>query len=241
MTERIAIIAAMPGELMPFVRGWHHERRDRVDVWTRKHEGSEWIAACAGAGQDAARRALAAAEQDGRADQIISVGWVGALAEDCRPASVHRVSRIVDAGTGEQYGAEAPGCDCILVTAARVVDEAEKRRLGRTYSALIVDMEAAALARLAEARGVPFVCIKGVSDELTARLPDLNRFLAADGRLQLAKFILFAALRPWYWPALLRMGENSRKAALGIAQSLHELLDGRSHPRKRNGYPNLNV
>lgn len=236
---RIAIIAAMPGELMPLVRGWHHETRNRVDVWTRKHEDSEWIAACAGAGQDAARRALAEAERDGRADQIISVGWVGALAEDCHPATVHRVSRIIDARTGEQYGAHAPGRDCILVTAPQVVNEAGKRRLASTYSALVVDMEAAALARLAEARGVSFVCIKGVSDELTARLPDLNRFLAADGRFRLTRFILFAALRPWYWPALLRMGENSRKAAQGIAKSLHELLDARGHIRKPNGYPNL--
>lgn len=236
---RTAIIAAMPGELMPFVRGWHHETRNRVDVWTRKHDDNEWIAACAGAGQDAARRALAEAERDGRADQIISVGWAGALAQDCRSTSVHRVSRIIDSRTGEQYAADAPDSDCILVTAPRVVEEAEKRRLARTYSALVVDMEAAALARLAEARGVPFVCIKGVSDELTARLPDLNRFLASDGRFQLPKFILFAAVRPWYWPALLRMGENSRKAALGIAKSLHELLDARGSTRKKNGYPNF--
>lgn len=239
MSERVAIIAAMPGELMPLVRGWHHETRNRIDVWTHKHEEGEWVAACAGAGQDAARRALAEVEKDGPADHIISVGWAGALAEDCRPASVHRVSRVIDVRTGERYHADAPGCDCILVTTPQVVDETEKRRLAASYSALVVDMEAAALARLAEARGVPFVCIKGVSDELTARLPDLNRFIAPDGRFRLTAFVLFAALRPWYWPALLRMGENSKKAAQGIAQSLHDLLDARGHIRNRNGYTNL--
>jgi adenosylhomocysteine nucleosidase len=36
--------------------------------------------------------------------------------------------------------------------------------------------------------------------------------------------VVFAILHPWYWPALLRMGENSTKAAQSIAESLHEFL-----------------
>ena len=236
---RIAIIAAMPGELMPMVRGWHHEARNRVDLWTRKHDGWEWVAACAGAGQNAAARALAEVEKDGPVARIVSVGWVGALAEDCRPGSVHLVSHVIDARTGERYRAEAAEADCILVTNATVANETEKRRLAAAYSASLVDMEAAAMARLAELRGIPFVCIKGVSDELTARLPDLNRFLAADGRFRLARLILFAVLRPWYWPALIRMGENSKKAAQGIAQSLHNFLDAQGHIRKTNGHPDI--
>jgi hypothetical protein len=34
------------------------------------------------------------------------------------------------------------------------------------------------------------------------------------------------------------MGENSKKAARGIADSLLELLDKDGEIRKRNGYPN---
>jgi hypothetical protein len=30
---RVAIIAAMPAELKPLVRGWRHERRNGVDLW----------------------------------------------------------------------------------------------------------------------------------------------------------------------------------------------------------------
>ena len=81
-------------------------------------------------------------------------------------------------------------------------------------------MEAAAIARLAAMRGIPFYCIKGISDGYSDHLPDFNRFISPDGQFQLARFVLFALLRPWYWPALIRMGENSRKAARSIAQSL---------------------
>ena len=79
---RVAIIAAMPGELKPLVRGWKHERRNGVDIWRWKFDDSEWIAACAGAGIDAATRAFAEVERDKVFEQVISVGWAGALTEE---------------------------------------------------------------------------------------------------------------------------------------------------------------
>jgi nucleoside phosphorylase len=112
-----------------------------------------------------------------------------------------------------------------LVTCARVADAAEKQRLAATYSAAMADMEAAAVARLAQMRGIPFYCVKGISDGYSDHLPDFNRFISADGRFQLARFVIFAVLRPWHWPALIRMGENSKKAARDISESLLDLLD----------------
>ena len=50
---RVAIIAAMPGELKPFVRGWPHSTRGTIRFWAQRTEEEEWIAACAGAGLDA--------------------------------------------------------------------------------------------------------------------------------------------------------------------------------------------
>jgi len=52
---RVAIIAAMAGELKPLVRGWQHESCNGVDLWRwrfldEKGDPCEWIAACAGAG-----------------------------------------------------------------------------------------------------------------------------------------------------------------------------------------------
>ena len=85
-------------------------------------------------------------------------------------------------------------------------------------------MEAAAVARLAQMRGIPFYAIKGVSDPLDARLPDFNPFISPDGRFLTASFALHALLRPVYWPALIRMGQNSKKASRGIAESLADFL-----------------
>jgi adenosylhomocysteine nucleosidase len=63
-----------------------------------------------------------------------------------------------------------------------------------------------------------------VSDGYTDRLPDFNRFIDKNGRFQLARFVGFTLLRPASWPALIRMGENSKKAAQQLAVSVQELL-----------------
>jgi adenosylhomocysteine nucleosidase len=118
-----------------------------------------------------------------------------------------------------------------------VADAAEKQRLAATYRAGLVDMEAAALARLAAMRGVSFHCIKGVSDGLDDKLPDFNRFLTREGQFRMASFVLFALFHPGYWSVLRQMGENSRKASQSMAERVLELLDPEGTTRKRNGYP----
>jgi adenosylhomocysteine nucleosidase len=222
---RVAIIAAMPGELKPLVRGWEHKRSNGVDLWRRHFDEGEWIAACAGAGVDQAARAFAEVEKLGLVDKVISTGWAGALREELVPGEAYDVSTVIDARTGERFVTAGPPNDCWLVTSSRVADAEEKQRLAVTYSAALVDMEAAGVARLAQMRKIPFYCIKGISDGYSDQLPDFNRFISPGGQFKLARFMVYALLHPWYWPALIRMGENSRKAARNIAQSLFDFLD----------------
>jgi adenosylhomocysteine nucleosidase len=235
---RVAIIAAMPDELKLLTRGWRHSRSNGVDLWRRSFDGGEWIAACAGADVDRAARAFAEVEKLGPIDEVISTGWAGALREELLPGQAYDVSTIIDARTGERFVTAGPRNDCWLVTSPKVADTAEKQRLASTYEAALVDMEATAIARLARMRGIPFYCIKGISDGYSDKLPDFNRFISTNGQFRLARFVFFALLRPWHWPSLIRMGENSRKAARAIAASLLDLLDERGHLDKLNGNPN---
>jgi adenosylhomocysteine nucleosidase len=243
---RTAIVAAMPGELKPLTRGWRHEKRNRVDLWRWRYDVGEWVAACAGAGQNAATRALAEIEKDGPVASVLSVGWVGALSEVYRPGEACRVAGVIDTLTGERFRIPqfAPGGskaqpEIWLATSPKVADAAEKQRLAATYRAGLVDMEAAAMARLAGMRGISFQCIKGVSDGLDDRLPDFNRFLTREGQFRMASFALFALFHPGYWSALKQMGENSKKASQSIAESVLDLLDPQGNIRKQNGYPDL--
>jgi adenosylhomocysteine nucleosidase len=223
---RTAIIAAMPGELKQLVLGWRHERQDGVELWKHRDDNL-YVAACAGTGQAAATRAFAAVERDAPVDLLFSFGWAGALRADLRAGTAYNAAGVIDARTGERFRCEAGAGDEWLVTSPIVADATEKRRLAATYRAGLVDMEAAAMARLAQMRGIPFYCIKGVSDTLEARLPDFNRFIGDDGGFQLGRFVLFASLRPKYWSELIRMGENSRKASEQMAKTFREFLEGR--------------
>jgi len=203
---------------------------------------------------DAATRAFAEIERYGPIHGLISTGWAGALNEEFVPGRAYVVSGVVDARTGERF--PAAGCEegpqaaeslpvtgPWLVTSPRVADQAEKRRLEAAYGAGLavglVDMEAAGVARLAKMRGIPFYCVKGISDGYNDQLPDFNRFISANGQFQLGRFMVSRILRPWQWPALMRMGENSREAARSIAESLLDVLDERGRLRRRNGHPNF--
>ena len=221
---RTAIIAALPSELKPIVQAWPHSARNDIHFWAQRNEEDEWIAACAGAGQSAATRAFAALEAGGPIDLVFSIGWAGALTPNLAPGSAHNVAGVIDTRTGERFPCDARSGDLWLVTTPKVANESEKLRLASTYNAALVDMEAAALARLALQRQIPFYAIKGISDGLHDKLPDFNRFITPQGHFQTARFALFAALRPIYWPSLIKMGENSKKASQNIAESLLAFL-----------------
>jgi adenosylhomocysteine nucleosidase len=224
--KRIAIIAAMPGELKPLIRGWPHKSRRGVDLWQQRQGESDWIAACAGVGVDAAKEAFSEIEKDGAIDSVFSIGWAGALREEFATGRAYRVSGIVEARTGDRFGVAGPSAECWLVTSDGVANQAEKQRFATTYGAGLVDMEAAGVARLAAMRGIPFCCIKGVSDGFSDRLPEFNQFISATGQFQSARFIIFALFQPWHWPSLMRLGKNSRTAAQGIKDALLEILEG---------------
>jgi adenosylhomocysteine nucleosidase len=221
---RTAIVAAMSGELKPLVRGWQHKSHNGIHTWAHRDDNL-YVAACAGTGQAAATRAFAEIEKDSPIDLVFSIGWAGALTPDLAPGTSHNVAGVIDVQTGERFRCDAGAGELWLATSPKVADEAEKRRLASTYNAALVDMEAAAIARLAQMRGIPFYAIKGISDPLNAKLPDFNRFLSAQGQFQLFRFGIFAAIRPWYWPSLARMGENSRRASQRITESLLNFLN----------------
>ena len=224
---RIAIIAALPGELKPLVKDWQRVSTDDSGTlkWLLSQGPDTWIATCAGMGGDAARRAYVSATADGTVDLLLSVGWAGSLHPEVGPGTVQVPTIVIDAQTGEQFSLTLGRRKWRLVTTARVADATEKARLAATYpGAVLVDMEAATVARLAAMHSVPFLCIKGVSDAAGATLPDLNPFINQKGQLELTRFLLHVAFRPRYWPSLLHLGKNSARAAEAMRDLITEFM-----------------
>jgi adenosylhomocysteine nucleosidase len=227
---KIGIIAAMPGELkalvrhvpkLPVVRG------SGIAMWEWERGELEVVAVCAGMGAAAARRAFTAAEYTGSLDEVLSIGWAGALTEAAKVGECYIPAEVIDAQTGERFELGSDGERC--VTTVHVADAAEKRRLAETYGAKLVDMEAATVARLAQMRGIPMRCFKAVSDGVDADLPDLNPYIDEMGKLRMAGFLGAVALRPQSWGALLQLGRNSSKAANALAEVVGAYLETMSN------------
>lgn len=238
-SEQGAIIAAMDAELAPLVKNWTRANAfGEVHQWQRmsslipmRFESMCWYAACDGIGRDAAIRAFAAVEKRGELCAAISIGWAGALSAAAVPGTVLPVSWVVDAQTGERFEL-ATTAGVGLVTAVRVAGVAEKARLAAAYpGAQLVDMEAATIARLAETRGIPAYCFKGVSDGFTDRLPDLNPFIGSRGQFHTVRFAASVALRPWYWQGLRRFGANSKKSAQELSEVVTKFLESQAYLR----------
>jgi adenosylhomocysteine nucleosidase len=169
----------------------------------------------------------------------ISLGWAGALVPDLHPGDVRALSAILDAQTGEQFRLTDGDRRLSVVTLTRVADGKEKERLHNAYpNAAMVDMEAAAIARLAQMRGIPVACIKGVSDGMTSKLPDLNPFIDAMGRLRMGAFLSSIAVRPVSWPLLAQLGRDSGKAARAMAELVLKFMEEKNVDRlNRTGVP----
>jgi len=76
-------------------------------------------------------------------------------------------------------------------------------------------MEAAALAERAESWGVPFYCVRIVTDTASEALPvDFNAYRDADGRFSRSRILLAALRRPGVLvPRLMQFNRRCRDAS----------------------------
>ncbi len=88
----------------------------------------------------------------------------------------------------------------MLVSFGSVASPEQKAKLRDSFRAQAVDMEAAAVARAAEVRGVGFAVVKVISDEFDFSFPSMERFVDSNGQFLEGRFAWFAVMRPWLWP-----------------------------------------
>ncbi|MDE3105944.1 MAG: nucleoside phosphorylase [Acidobacteriota bacterium] len=223
---RVAILAALPGELKPLVQGWLRlpSPTRGIRLWTHTQGKLELTAVCGGMGSTAAMRSFAAAEHAGAPDMVLTLGWVGGLSSELTPGTCYRPSEVIDVQTGERFALAGGSAGLRLVTTPYVAGAAEKSRLQASYAAGLVDMEAAAVARLAQMRGIPVFAFKAISDGAGVRLPDINLYVSPAGTLRMGPFLAHVLPRPQYWAGLAHMGRSSALAARQIARAVQQFL-----------------
>jgi adenosylhomocysteine nucleosidase len=166
---------------------------------------------------------------------ILSAGFAGALQESHAVGDILLATEIVD-HEGNGWPATWPDTlppgewrpplhrGRILTAANLIASPEEKRSLAKRHDAAGVDMESAAVAQYSSRRGIPFGCVRAISDAATTALsPQLLQLLAGG---QVAPLCVVSALvrRPWLARELMRLARDTRFAADQLAKALGELL-----------------
>ena len=221
---RFGIVAAMEREVGPFIRCAKTVQRECEGRVFRFYERGNTVLVCGGIGTEAARRATQAVIELYDAEIVQSVGYAGALTETLKVGDLITPSRVTDTRDGSSVQLEGRE---VLITSNQVASAEEKRSLAQAYSADAVDMEAAAVAKGAEARGVGFAVLKVISDGSHFEMPSMAPFINAEGQFQAHRFAIFALVRPWLWGKLLTLSRNSRVATQNLCEALEEQLASR--------------
>jgi adenosylhomocysteine nucleosidase len=220
MKECPAIIAALPREVKALVRGWQeHRLPGKITAYTNDFA----VVACAGMGADRATLAVQAALSLKPVTSILSAGLAGACDPALRVGDIVRAGVVIDARTGERFNNSL--FKQILITTSVIAGSKEKQRLYDSYKASAVDMEAATVARLAQAHHLSFSAIKSISDEATFEMQELTQFATADGQFREAAFAAHSALRPYLWPKLFALAGNSKRAVQSLTSELESQLN----------------
>jgi adenosylhomocysteine nucleosidase len=220
MKECPAIIAALPREVNQLVRGWRRQALpNKITVFTNDFA----VVACAGMGPARVTLAIQAAMAAKPVTSLISVGLAGACDPALQVGEIVRAGVVVDTQSGERYNNSE--FRQILVSTVSIASVKEKRRLYESYRASAVDMEAATVARIAQANGLPFQAIKAISDDANFELQELAQFATKDGQFRESAFAAHSLTRPHLWPKLFRLATNSKLAVQSLTTELQAQLD----------------
>jgi hypothetical protein len=166
---------------------------------------------------------------------LVYGGFAGSLVADLRVGDLVLASEIVDlhgnrwlttwptvpfAGDWQPPLRRGP-----ILSSPHLVTEPEKKlALGQQYGALAVDMESAAFARRCIGDGVPFGCLRAISDDSATPLtPELVALLEG-GRVSWKRVAFALCRRPSLLREFMRLARATRKAAKQLGAALGELL-----------------
>ncbi len=220
MKECPAIIAALPREVKHLVRGWQERRLpNKTILYTNDFA----VVACAGMGSARATLAVQAAMAMKPVTTLLSVGLAGACDPSLKIGDIVHAGVVVDTQSGERYSNSQ--FKQILVSAPAVASIKEKQRLYQSYRAGAVDMEAATVARIAQAYNLHFQAIKAISDDASVELQELARFATQDGQFREAAFAAYSVAQPRLWSQLFHLAVNSKRAIQSLTIELESQLD----------------
>lgn len=166
---------------------------------------------------------------------LISTGFAGALRAGLSPGEIVLADRLLTEDgkeinldkellyrTGQALDSIAVHRGRLLTCSRPIRTPQEKERLGRSFGAVAVEMEAFPTAEIAQALGIPFLALKAVLDPMERALPPFVQSLGGGGRF--SKGVLFSSVRsPGQLGALSPLVREAGRAGRSLAAALQAL------------------
>lgn len=176
---------------------------------------------------EVAIRAVMVAElSSSRLEAVVSTGWCGALDPELRESQIVVATQVLDVSTNETFDCapiEADGefVSGVVASQNSIANGANEKERLRALGAVAIDMEAAGAAARARRAGLPFCCIKVVSDRADESFPfDLNNFRTSEGRIARGKIVVQALAHPNRLPVLFQLKRRTEDAARALGEFL---------------------
>jgi len=114
-----------------------------------------------------------------------------------------------------------------FITTSEIRNKVEMSRLVPAWAPNpVLEMETAGVAKAVATDGVPFLAVRGVSDDAGEELGfSISELTDAEMKLRVGKVLLTVARKPRIIPQMLRLAQNSKKAAQNLALALAVLLE----------------
>ena len=221
----LSFIAAEPREFAGFLPHIANIEPASLNVhWARrgiwKNRTVILIANGAGPGQSAA-----AARVCDDSAAIINTGFCGALDSALTIGEVIVADKVF-------FSTQMFDCRSVTTSArfrqgaiyssARIAATANEKQQLRRSGAIAVEMEAGGIASEAKSRGLPFFCVRTVSDLADESFSnDFNAALGPDGRFRIGRLIGSALMQPHRrFPELMRLKQRCDLAAVKLGEFL---------------------
>jgi adenosylhomocysteine nucleosidase len=217
----LLVVTSEPMELRGLLARATAVRKPEVKAdWARAASlgGHDLFLVANGAGRERARAAVDAALAALRPDAFVSTGFCGAVEPGMEPAQIVVATKVAygDAAyTPAPLHSDFPHRTGVVRTIDHIAQTAEEKRFWRSTGAIAVEMEAAAVAERAVAAGLPFFCVKAISDLANETLQiDLNGALRPDGHFDTMRVLGSTLRHPLARvPELVRLWRRSGRAA----------------------------
>ncbi|KMP11772.1 hypothetical protein UR09_02385 [Candidatus Nitromaritima sp. SCGC AAA799-A02] len=249
MDRPICILGALRDEINGIRRGMSVDEQfkaGRADVWSGTWEGARIVLVRTGVGKACAASALEEVLRRVQPSLILSVGYAGGLDPALNVGDLVVADRVLEesqsnTGTGYTIGSDwlarvealtpPDGITLhrgVLVTVDEpVADPFGKRALAERHGAVAVDMETTVLIREAEAKGVPFLSVRAISDAADQSLLDVSSLIGEDGEVSKLKAGWYAVTHPQVIPHFISLRDQSQKAAKSLTKFLSIFLKKR--------------